>query len=148
MYSFEQWFSKRKNWVCPFTGGSKKSHNWFPPLTGVLRNSKTHVTEPTLIHQFFHHFENHHFLKNFTNPNLEILLILKLFKNQNWRFWGSGNFQKVELAFLWFVKLKKPKIWGSQQNQRTTQVGENCMFGIERTKPEPGPIFKTGTRFL
>ncbi len=79
----------------------------FHPWLGFLRNSKTHVTEPTLIHQFFHHFENHHFLKNFKNPKIEILLILKLFKNQNWRFWGSGNFQKVELVFLWFVKLKK-----------------------------------------
>jgi len=105
MYTFDQWFSKRKNWVCRITGGSKKSHNWFSPLTGVLKNSKNYVKEPTLIHQFFH--ENHHFLKNFKNPEIEILLILKLFKNQKLEFLRFWKCSKSGIGVSLICKIKK-----------------------------------------
>jgi hypothetical protein len=93
--------------VCQITGGSKKSHNWFSPLTGVLKNSKNQVKEPTLIHQFFHHFENHHFLKNFKNPEIEIRLILKLFKNQKLEVLRCWKCSKSGIGVSLICKIKK-----------------------------------------
>jgi hypothetical protein len=169
MYSFEQWFSKRKNWVCPFTGGSKKSHNWFSPLTGVFKKLKDscHRTypNPSVLSSFWESsfFEKLQKPKNrdsfdsktIQEPELEVLrfwkfsksgigvsLICKIKKTQDLRF--STKSKNHPSWWELHVRNWKNQTWTRSDFQNWNQIFINTIrprrWGYSVAKSDPAPV--------